>query len=128
MFSKLDLRHGYYQVSIEKGKEKKNVILTRYGSFEFLVMPFQLCSATATFCTLMNDVLHPYLDSFVVVYLKDIMIFNDNMEDHKNHLDLVFEALKKNSCTLRSRNVCSPRPDYVPWTHSRSRSHMDGAE
>jgi len=57
VFSKLDLRHGYYQVQIVEGDEKKNAIVTRYGSFEFLVMPFGFCNAPATFFTLMNDVL-----------------------------------------------------------------------
>ena len=95
VFSKLDLRQGYYQVRIVEGDERKTTIVTRYGSFEFLVMPFRLCNAPATFCTLMNDVLRPHLGTFVVVYLDDIVIFNDNMEDHKKHLALVFEALKK---------------------------------
>jgi len=62
----------------------------RYESFEFLVMPFRLCNAPTTFFTLMNDVLRPYLDLFVVVYLGNIVIFSDNMEDHKKRLDLVF--------------------------------------
>ena len=96
VFSKLDLRHGYYQVRIAEGDEKKTTIVTRYGSFEFLVMPFGLCNAPATFCTLMNDVLRTYLDSFVVVYLDDIVVYNDNMEDHKKHLAMVFEALRAN--------------------------------
>ena len=80
---------------IDIGDKRKIVIVTRYGSFEFLVMTFGLCNAPATFCTLMNDVLHPYLDTFVVVYLDDIVIFSDNMEDHKKNLALVFEALKE---------------------------------
>lgn len=95
VFSKLDFRHGYYQVQIAKGDERKTAIVTRYGSFEFLVMPFGLCNAPATFFTFMNDVLRPYLYLFIVVYLDDIMVYSDNMENHKKHLPLVFEALKK---------------------------------
>jgi hypothetical protein len=62
--------------------------------FEFLVMPFGLCNALATFCTLMNDVFKPFLDKSMVVYLDDIVVFNENMEDHKRHLEKVFEALR----------------------------------
>jgi len=102
VFSKIDLRHGYYQVWIVEGDKKKTVIVTRYGIFEFLIMPFGLCNAPATFCTLMNDVLHPYLDSFILVYLDYIVVSSDNMEDHKKHLALVFEALKKNQSYLKN--------------------------
>lgn len=69
MFSKLDLRHGYYQVQITKGSEKKTMIMMRYGSFEFLVMLFGFCNTHVTFFTFMSD--HPYLDSFVVVYFDE---------------------------------------------------------
>jgi len=64
-------------------------------------MPFWLCNAPATFCTLMNDVLRPYLDSFIVVYLDDIVVYSDNMEDHKKHLAMVFEALRANQLFLK---------------------------
>jgi hypothetical protein len=47
---------------------------TRKGFYEWLVIPFSLCNAPTTFMILMNDVLHPYLDSFVIVYLDDILV------------------------------------------------------
>ena len=61
-FTKLDLRSGYYQVRIVEGDEPKTTCVTRYGAFEFLVIPVGLTNAPTTFCTLMNQVFHEYLD------------------------------------------------------------------
>ena len=95
-FSKLDLRSGYYQVRIVEGDEPKTTCVTRYGAFEFLVMSFALTNAPATFCTLMNQVFHEYLDKFVVVYLDDIVVYSSTLEEHKDHLKRVFQKLKEN--------------------------------
>ena len=86
---------------IAEGDEPKTTCVTRYGSFEFLVMPFGLCNAPTTFCTLMKDVLQPFLDKSVVVYLDDIVIFNETMEEHKKHLAKVFEVLRESQLYLK---------------------------
>ena len=66
-FTKLDLRSGYYQVRIAEGDGPKIACVMHYSSYEFLVMPFGLTNAPTNFCTLMDKVLQPFLDHFMVV-------------------------------------------------------------
>ena len=69
-------------------------------------MPFRLTNTPATFCTLMNQVFHEYLDKFVVVYLDDIVVYSATMEEHKEHLAKVFQKLRDNQLYVK-REKCS---------------------
>lgn len=93
--SKIDLTQGYYQVRIKSKDVEKTAFNTRQGKFEFLVMPFDLSNAPATFQTLMNDTLRVYLDDFVIVYLDDIVVFFQIEEDHCEHVCKVLKVLEK---------------------------------
>jgi hypothetical protein len=68
------------------GKKNGGANKTRKGLYEWFVMPFSLCKTSTTFTRLMNGVLHPYLDSFVIVYLDDIFFYNATWEEHISHL------------------------------------------
>ncbi|XP_057755441.1 uncharacterized protein LOC130974589 [Arachis stenosperma] len=111
-FSKLDLRSGYHQVRIADGDEPKTTCVTRYGSYEWLVMPFGLTNAPATFCTLMNEIFRPYLDRFVVVYLDDIVVYSNTLEEHVEHLRTVFKILRENNLYVK-KEKCSFARDEV---------------
>ena len=100
-FTKLDLRSGYYQVRIAKGDEPKTACMTRYGSFEFLVMSFGLTNVPETFCTLMNKVLQLFLDGSIVVYLDDIVVYSTTLEEHAQHLQQVLQILRDNELYLK---------------------------
>ena len=93
-FSSLDLKSGYHQVRINPEDVPKTAFNTRYGQFEFLVLPFGLTNAPPTFQSLMNRVLGDCLDKFALVYLDDILIFSETEEDHKKHVRHVLNRLK----------------------------------
>jgi hypothetical protein len=100
VFTKLDLKNGYNLIRIAKGDEWKTAFRTRYGLFEYLVMPFGLCNAPGTFQAMINKVLQELLDEGVIVYIDDILIYS---EDEETHVVLVKKVLEK----LRINHLCA---------------------
>ena len=95
VFSKIDLRSGYHQVRIKDENIFKTSFRTRYGHYKFVVMPFGLTNAPAVFMCLMNNIMHKYLDKFVVVFIDDILIYSKTEEEHKEHLKIVLQELRE---------------------------------
>ena len=95
VFSKIDLASGYHQVRLAEADIHKSAFRTRYGHYEYTVLPFGMCNAPATFMRLMHDVFMPYLDEFVIIYLDDICIYSKSEEEHEEHLRKVLELLRK---------------------------------
>ncbi|GJX28960.1 putative reverse transcriptase domain-containing protein [Tanacetum coccineum] len=94
-FSKIDLRSGYHQLRVREEDIPKTAFRTRYGHFEFTVMPFGLMNSPAIFMDLMNRVCKPYLDKFVIVFIHDILIYSKSEEEHEVHLKTILDLLEK---------------------------------
>ena len=96
-FSKIDLRTGYRQLRIKEEDIPKTMFRTRYGLYEFLVVPFGLTNAPAAFMDMMNRTFRLCLDQFVVVFVDDILIYSNTKEDHVRHLRITLQILRDNS-------------------------------
>jgi transposase InsO family protein len=93
-FSKIDLQQGFHQMKISSADVPKTAFGTKYGHYEWLVMPFGLVNVPSTFQRMMTHILREYIDVFVQVYLDDILIYSDTEDDHAHHIDLVLSLLQ----------------------------------
>ena len=94
-FSKLDFTSGYWQIAMDPSDVHKTAFTTRYGLFEWLVMPFGLTSAPSTFQRAMHALFHDLLDQGVVVYLDDVLVYAETLEEHNALLEKVLQRLRQ---------------------------------
>ncbi|GKF52414.1 putative reverse transcriptase domain-containing protein, partial [Tanacetum coccineum] len=95
VYSKIDLRSGYHKLRVRDEDIPKTAFKTRYGHYEFQVMPFGLTNTSMVFMDVINRVCKPYLDTFMIVFIDDILIYSKSKEEHEEHLKLILELLKK---------------------------------
>nr|KYP54462.1 Transposon Ty3-G Gag-Pol polyprotein [Cajanus cajan] len=93
-FSKIDLGSSYHQIRMKESDIPKTTFRTRYGHYEYVVMPFGVTNAPTVFINYMNRIFIPFLDRFVVVFIDDIFIYSRPLEEHQEHSRLVFEVTR----------------------------------
>jgi hypothetical protein len=99
-YSTIGMKSGFWQIKLDEESIEKTAFYANGSLYEWLVMPFGLKNATATFVTLMNKVLDGYVGKFVLVFVDDIIIFSKTLEEHLHHLRLVLERLKEFNLTV----------------------------
>ena len=111
IFTKQPLKSGYNLIWITDGDEWKTVFHTRYGHFEYLVMPFGLANAPATFQNMMNEIFKDMIDIGVIIYLDDILIYSGNEADHIALVKRVLSRLQEHKLAIA--------PEKCEWHKSR---------
>jgi len=111
-FTHIDLRSGYWQIILDLVSRQKTAFSSRYGHYEFNVIPFGLSNAPGAFQRRMNKVLRKYFDKFCIVYLDDILIYSKTKKEHFRHVKKVLKALNSADmilnlakCTFFARQV-----------------------
>ena len=102
IFTKLDLRNAYHLVRIREGDEWKTAFNTHLGHFEYLVMPFGLTNAPAVFQSLVNDILRDKINKTAVVFLDDILVFSQTVEEHIVHVRSILQRLLENRLFVKA--------------------------
>jgi hypothetical protein len=104
-FSKIDLRSGYHQIRIHPDDVEKTAFNTRYGHYEFLVLPFGLCNAPSTFMEMMQRIFRGCVDQFVIAYMDDILVYSKTADQHAQHLRHVLQLLREHELYAK-RSKC----------------------
>ena len=104
-FSTLDLCSGYWQILLDPETREKSAFTTHSGLYEFTIMPFGLCNAPATFQRLLQTVLAGLEGKFCFVYIDDILVCSKSFEEHLQHLQQIFEWLRKAGLTLKPKKL-----------------------
>jgi transposase InsO family protein len=100
-FSTFDLMSGFWQIAIKPEHRSKTAFITSRGLYEFLVMPFGLCNAPATFQRMMDKVIKPEYRQFLQTFVDDIIAFSKSFESHIEHLTILHDLLRKNNLTVK---------------------------
>ncbi|MBW0562002.1 hypothetical protein O181_101717 [Austropuccinia psidii MF-1] len=129
IFSQIDLRGAYNLLRIKEGDEHLTCFIAKYGSYEYLVMSFELTNTPASFQNLVNDIFHDLLDIYVVVYLDDIMVFSKS-EEHVTHVSTVISRLRANDLFAKASKCLFhvSSVEYLGYVVSSEGLEMDQAK
>ncbi|XP_073010951.1 uncharacterized mitochondrial protein AtMg00860-like [Typha latifolia] len=130
IFTKLDLRAGYHQVRVRAAEVHKTPFRTHDEHYEFLVIPFGLINAPATFQGLMSDVFRPLLRRYALVFFDDILVYSRSREEHLHHLWRLMEIFQAHRLKVKKSKCLwgQPRVEYLGHFISSASVEADPAK
>jgi hypothetical protein len=93
IFTKLNIRQAFHCIRINAASEELTTFRTRYGTYKYQMLPFGLTNSPATYQRYINEVLFDYLNDFYTTYLDNILIYSNNVLEHKYYVKLVLQRL-----------------------------------
>ena len=105
VFSKIDLKSAFNLIRIKPGKEYLTAFRTKYGHYQYVVMPFGLKNAPGCFQAFINSIFGDLIDRGVLVYIDDLLLYTDTIEEHEKLLEEVFERLARHSLKVNPKKV-----------------------
>jgi len=104
VFSKFDMKSGFWQIQITERDRYKTAFTTPFGHYEWNVMPFGLKNAPSEFQRIMNDILNPF-SHFAIVYIDDVLIYSKSIDEHWKHLNLFLDIIKTNGLVVSAKKI-----------------------
>jgi len=100
-FTKLDIKDTYHNIRIREGDKWKTTFSTKLGTYEYLVMPFGLCNAPAAFQGWINEVLMEHIDMCCIVYLDEVLIYSNTLQQYRKDVSNILEAIRKSGMKVK---------------------------
>ena len=104
VFSKFEMKSGFWQIQISEGDKYKTAFTTPFGHYEWNVMPFGLKNAPSEFQNIMNDIFNSF-SHFTIVYIDDILVYSNSIDEHWKHLYSFMNTIKSNGLVVSAKKI-----------------------
>jgi len=120
-YTAIDLRSAYNQLRMDEASIPMTAFKTKWGLFEYTVLSFGLCNAPASFQALMTDIFRAYLDQWMVLFIDDLLAWDQDLEEHAKHVEIILQTLRKHRLYIKESKCEWFKPEVEFLGHRVSR-------